>query len=1748
MDFNALRAKTLGSGADEEAVTVNTRALIDKVLARYSGEWTVLRELLQNAADASATRVTIKFETIPSATVPLPQSPSPSDLLKHTMQHHTLKRLIVSNNGQVFNENDWARLKRIAEGNPDETKIGAFGVGFYSTFADCEEPFISSGNEAMAFYWKGNSLFTRRLQLSASESNSDTNFVLDYRDTSSAVPPLLPLAQFLASSLTFVGIEQIELSLDDWKVLSLSKKTAPSEDIAIPRDIEPKTAEGLMKVTKISREVAQIDGNWMEIITWRPPQSTSNRLNDRDNAPSLRTFFSRLAGSSRDDDKTSRAAKSDVPTPVQDFTMKASATVFLHVNTASIKTSTGPNFNQELERATKKPPPKSTTLAVLTAPYVEHDTLATSKSGGDVFATVLPSKSGRIFIGFPTHQTTGLNAHISAPSVIPTVERESIDLNARYVRKWNIEMLRAAGVVSRIVFATEMKNMKERINRTAGGKVRAADIEPMLTEAIVIAKNFTFRESTPASQTGQILEEAFWTCSKQASIEVLSSCGVLPTHEVRIAPKDLSFMDSVPILPESVAIEAKPFVDKLVEIGLLTDINVSDIKKALEGTALNSKQLGEFLGWLAKQTLKGQLDKGTVNNLLSVAVANDDASDGTASRVLVLGSIEFFMSPTRIPTDLPVPATVMPFRYTKSLKPSDMENFGWQELHIVPWVKFLIKESANRGVLPETQDMTRTAAFTSQVLPVVSKQWDALSQSSKATLVDLLRARTIVPTKLGMRKPIESYFPSVKLFNDLPIIQGLQGVKDKVLLALGVRKTIELGLVFDRLLATTSQTGPDDAKTRWSHVELVQYLASVRDDIPSADIQRLKETPICPRGNMPGTGVPSGQKFKISELFEPRPALRELGLPILEWPGLFRGGSPEGRFLSLLGLRTVPSVIELVNIMAYAGANGDNALRDKAINFFLSNNHSNGYGNFDYSKISIPFLPLENKQEKLSNPSKCFVDAGAALLGFDILRADLQANASKFGVRMHPPIEVCINILSQKPPAGPREARPLFAYFAGRLNELNGSNIPRLGDLRFIPVAKKSEKENKVRHVSPKNCFLGDSETYGEIFDYVDFGDGNVFLLKCGSKPEPTKMEIAEILVREPARISSTFRNPERYLNLLRNLAESISTLKKNKDLFKEMRRAPFLLASKEIAAAEGLSEKKAVSRVEEIDDLDEDDFQGIKEWQLTSAEHAIIVDDYQNYSLFKTSILAAPQEEPLEDFYYSLGTPLLSSLVEEAARHGPRALDQKPAQRLQKQIYERSRLYLHDQPPDTIKHDTKWLEKNLQVQLVSSISLKRSLKGRDVSHIDKRSAAVTQVNREYTLWVVGERPDLYQVSQSLIQLLLNRPKPHSALTLEMLLKTDLIDLRNRGFNVGRILRQKAAEARLAESRRQQELEEEQKRIVEQEKAWQESQQQALVDRTQRQGLPGQFPESPDSGALTQAHEQSAADIDNELTETRRQGRNLFSNITRGLGIGEGRRHLQSMLGHNSPQTGRQQQQQPQRSIENGEAEPPPPYTNGQANQITSQPVTAPHQLRENLLSAIKKTRAHNSTSIFSRGETNEVTETQSYCDEHPAHDLSFVAELQFGIQMFLSPSSTGNTSQFLSAHSTGLTSFASLLKDVAGIFALDPRTVNIFFEPNGKTIAFNRSGSIFCNYLYYQQLHEEQVKIGVRADAMVYWFVIFCHEISHNLVADHSSQHSYYTEGFMVQYFGRVAGVVAEMGLKHGQGQGQGQGVLVDV
>ncbi|KAJ5669223.1 hypothetical protein N7462_010293 [Penicillium macrosclerotiorum] len=1724
-DFSALKARTMGSGADEEAVTVDTRGLISKVLARYSGKWTVLREMIQNAADASATKVTIKFETLPSTTVPSPSSTDPTALLKHTISNHTLRRLLISNNGLPFSEKDWARLKRIADGNPDETKIGAFGVGFYSVFDDCEEPFVSSGNHAMAFYWKGNSLFTRRLDLGET-SNQETTFVLDYRNDSSPIPSLMQLCQFLSSSLTFVSLEEIELRLDDWSLLRLIKKRAPGVVVPIPRDIETKTADGLMKVTAITQEIAQVDAAWMRIVEWNPNASVFRLDNLRDTTSSLRSFFSKFTGQGPEKPSTTKPVeKIEEPS---NMTSMLKATVFLHINTASIQPSISSSLSKELERATRKPPPKKATIAILTPSYDTNIATGVSESQSEILASILPSKAGRVFIGFPTQQTTGLNAHVSAPSVIPTVERESIDLNTRYISKWNLEMLRAVGIVCRIAWSAEMSTIKSKVLAkvdSSRSRIRKEDIVDVLPEAIHTANQFVFRESTPSSVLGQTIEDAFWMCNKTASIEILSTCGVIPSHQTRIAPKDLSFMDSIPALPDEFVSQAKEFVQRLTEFGLVTEITVSDIKRELESNTLRPNQIVEFLTWLGRKTATGQLDRMSVQSLLRVAVAHDENQEGQPTKLIIFADITGFLNPQRIPADLPVPPSVMPFRFTKALNKQELEALGWVELQLVFWLRWLVMNAGDRSLLVEDHDMTQSPSFAGQILPVLSKHWDTLSSSAKDTIITTLQPQTVIPTKLGMKQPGQTYFASVRLFDDLPVVHGLNGVKEKFLVALGVRKTVELGVIFDRLINASEMVDTKGSQTRkWNHVDLIRYLTSVREDIPSNDIQRLKNTSICTAENdSQGSFSP---RFKISELYEPRDSLRALGLPIIDWPGIYHDASNEAKFLIMMGLKRFPSGSELVRLMIQSDSDKDSSRKNKALAYFLNEYHTNGYDAFDIGSVTVPFLPVEGS-DSLSTPKKCFTDDNASLFGFKILQKRLHPHAAKLGVKAHPPVSDCLQILIRQPPVTHRDARVIFKYLAGRISDMNPKDVDQVGNASIIPITINEQKEKGARSrlVAPKLCYLGDGEDYKDIFDFVDFGqEANLFLMAVGSRREPTKTEIARMLVKEPARISAAFQSSDKYLMLLRTLAEHLPILKKDRELFSEMKRAKFLLASRDIPPQSATAQKekqkssdKAIADME--DELD------IREWSLASAKEIVVVDDFQSFNLFKEHILAAPQEETLENFYVALGAIPLSSLVEEQARFGGVAADQSSGAKLHKIIVERARLFLHDQPADSIQHGTRWLEQSFAVQVVNSITLTRSLKGRRASHTQKRSAIVARLSNNYGLCIVPGRYDLYEISQSLVHLILKRPKLHSTLTLEMLLKTDLLELRARGYNVERILRQKAHEARMAEDKRQKQLEEERRMLQEREAAWAESQAQrakeeAVEPQSHSQAvMPGVFPESPKNRAVAEETQSPPS----EPAMPDRTSRGLFANLSKRFGLDKDR------SGSNSAG------EQSRSLLSDSSTPPPPPYSASDPQESRpEQPVSvsSPHRLNQELLSAVQACRPHGSSDVYSRPETNQISESKSYCDERPSHDLEFVATLPSGVNV-LFVKSVPDRSAFLTSNRAGINLFASILLDCGSIFSMRPDSLSIFYDPGGKTIAFNRAGSIFCNYFYFQQLQEQsllQSAMPDRTDAIVYWWVILCHELAHNLVGDHSSAHSYYTEGFVAQYFPKVATKLAAL------------------
>lgn len=1710
---------------EEEAVTVDTRALIDKVLARYSGEWTTLRELIQNAADAQATTVQIKFETLPSTQVPLPPTPSRSELLKHTITHHALRRLVVQNNGQPFTKTDWGRLKRIAEGNPDETKIGAFGVGFYSVFADCEEPFVSSGNEAMAFYWKGNALFTRKLQLPEGQGNGDTTFVLDYRNTTTPIPNLLSVGQFLATSLTFVALQAIEFWIDDYKVLGLRKKSSPSAGVAIPRDIETTTKEGLMKLSAAERTSTQIDATFMSAIGWKPQAATSTNRNAdgyysasaSSEMPSLRNFFSRLTSHSSQAGIRATKAKEDAAAQeaiAEDLTDTSTSSIFLRTTTGLVRTNVAPSFATELERATKKPPPKTTKLAILTSSYDDTKASETSSSSSavakvaDVFSTVLPSKKpgGRIFIGFPTTQTTGAGMHISAPSVIPTVEREAIDLNARWVKTWNIEMLRVAGIVTRLAFANEMADLDDRVRRDlepvkASPAAYQAVIRKFVPEALHILQTYSFSDSTPSGHVGQILEEAFWTTYKKAFIEIFSSRGVLSTLKVRVGSEELSkFIDGIPvILPE---MKEAPFVRKVTDFGLVRAITVDDVCEELSAKALTKDQLQHFIAWAGKSASSGELEPGSKQRVLDVAVAtiSEQADQGG---LIVLGSITNYLATNKIPANMPIPPTTIPVSFTASVPFAHLQALGWEALEIVPWVRFLIEMAPSQD---EDHNIAKSPKFAAQVLTILSKNWEQLSQSSKASVTSALQRVTVMPTKLGMRKPTESYFPSVKLFDDLPTIQGCQGVKDKLLSALGVRKTIELDTIFTRLLTPSPASG-DGSEKKWSHVELIKYLASVKNDIPADDMKKLKQSRLCP-AELPRNGTepakPTTELFKVSELFEPKDSLRELKLHILQWPTVFRTTSPEARFLSQLGLRPYPSVPELVDMMA----SPDAALRSKAMTYFVGNFGYNGYGSFDLASTNKAILPVHGNDKQFVPPSACYTNEAAAVLGYNILKKELHQDALKFGVVRDPPITGCVDRLLSKPPRDYNSAVTLFNYFSTRLGDLEGNHLAKLQNASIVPVMRKDPRAAEKSAAStlvflrPTQCYLGSASTYGDIFDFVDFGGtASAFLFKCGAKTEPTKLELANMACAEPARLLSVLQSPEKYLNLLRTLADDLPALKRDKDLFKRMKTSAFLLGSREINSKNSHSS----------DSYDEEEAP-IKQWQLAAPGQIVVLDDYISYRLFKDSLICAPEEDVLEAFYMALGSSTLGSLVQEDLKIGPHMEKQDGAVWLRKHVLERAKLFMHEytkHKPDAVRHDVKWLEKHLAVEMVRSVALRRSLRGQNQSHTEKRSAASRRTKDGYVLYVAAEerRPDMYQVGQAVCQLLLKRPSQQAYFFFEPFLKLDLLDLRARGYNVDRILRAKAAEARVAEEERQKALAAEQQKIREREREWAQQQHQAVeasaresarTPKTNR--MPGGFDDSPEDNRQPIQQQQQ------------KKNRGLFSNISRRLGFdteveqqdnhdNTAQRQLENFLPE--PQ-GIPQSQDPTHPAGEGKG----PGSAGDGH------VTNPAVVQRNLLSAINSTRPHDSSGVFSPPSQDAVKEQATYCDDKAGHNLEFAAEAPGGMRVFVSRDVSVPTQEFLHANLDKIRLFEGLLKDVASIYGLAPKAVHIFYDEAGGTIAFNRGGSIFCNLRFFAQLHAPRLGQSgeARVEATTWWWVVAAHELAHNLVAPHNSEHSYYT------------------------------------
>lgn len=593
----------------------------------------------------------------------------------------------------VFREEDWSRLRKIAEGNPDEQvrlpssfkvrlvliavqMIGQFGVGFYATFAHTEEPIVTSGDGSMLFHWRdgGDQLFVKRgpnprAKTDITEEGKPwTTFHLDAREPG-PMPALEPFCRFLANALAFTSsLRKLTLFYEHVAICELNKKLAPSKAIPIRAGLDTRSPRKMMTVASAAYAPVQIDAKVLACATAPPPAPV---------VISATSGISRMLSAFTSKPKAVETVQTRDPMAIQ------TATLFLRVINANIHVSLASAFKREMQRATKKPPPSSTITQLIYASKEEFDAGQEDMTDGarrvfDGLVSRNLDEQGRVAIGFLTHQTSGCAASV-AGRFIPTVERESLDFQAPTVSEWNRELLATLGTLARIVYEDELAELSRQWSTAK----EEAQRSQLFTRAAHVARYFSFSPSTPSPVVSTDAEGAFLST---VAPTVFSTRGPMKAGEVRYPSEELApFVKGVPFLPPELLNHAPAFVAKLRARGLVREISLDDVFNDLESRALPMDEMTVCLQWWLKASKDRSYNVRLRDRFLGAAMLQLD------SKIIPLSAVRFVLNPRSIPPDLPLPTETLPYELSKLFSQAELERvFGWRELGVVDLIRYLL--------------------------------------------------------------------------------------------------------------------------------------------------------------------------------------------------------------------------------------------------------------------------------------------------------------------------------------------------------------------------------------------------------------------------------------------------------------------------------------------------------------------------------------------------------------------------------------------------------------------------------------------------------------------------------------------------------------------------------------------------------------------------------------------------------------------------------------------------------------------------------------------------------------------------------------------------------------------------------------------------------------------------------------------------------------------------------------------------
>ena len=460
---------------------------------------------------------------------------------------------------------------------------------------------VISGSKCLGFYWNGDQLYTKSAPFTENTSNW-TSICLDLREPLD-LPEYDEFGQFLCKSLLFTySLSSVSFIVDDKVLLKCSKVLSPSSNLTFPKF---KTSTGLFNLNNF-------EGRLVQMTLEKNYQSREPSM-DTSSASSVFSTLWRMAKTNfTEKGKESSALDSKLRQP-------GTYHVFLKHFRASALVRTTTKFSIEMERTTKKKPFQNVKVDLIYVNWEQLNATNGESIEGSKISTKHPILSkllpfptnGKVFIGFETHQTSGIGVHLTAP-FIPTVERESIDFVDSCLKIWNLELIQLAGRLCRLIYEEEISN------------VQFENDSNYLNKAKHIMEAFNFKESTPSGIIGFTLFDEF--SKYPMELRLPSSKGFVFAHLLRHVPKEmLKFVTNTPRIPDEISTVCQEVLQKMaigvgsrqssMQIVSLHDIIEFELKGV---TKMTDEQAVECLKWFIKVLINpyDPLTPGIVDNFL----------------------------------------------------------------------------------------------------------------------------------------------------------------------------------------------------------------------------------------------------------------------------------------------------------------------------------------------------------------------------------------------------------------------------------------------------------------------------------------------------------------------------------------------------------------------------------------------------------------------------------------------------------------------------------------------------------------------------------------------------------------------------------------------------------------------------------------------------------------------------------------------------------------------------------------------------------------------------------------------------------------------------------------------------------------------------------------------------------------------------------------------------------------------------